>query len=57
MKSSKYFTSHYDWAEVINELRCNDAFNEYYSIIKSCFYQAFTLVRLKMKYAKQAQLH
>ena len=34
--------------------RCNDAFNAFYSIIKSCYFQAFPLIRLKTKYAKQA---
>ena len=53
MKSFKYLISQCYWAGVINESKCNDAFNAFYSIIKSCYYQAFTLIRLKAKYTKQ----
>ena len=54
MKFFKYLISQCNWTGVINESRCNDAFNAFYSIIKSCYYQAFPLIRLKTKYAKQA---
>ena len=56
MKSFKYLISQCNWAGVINESRCNDALNAFYSIIKSCYYQAFPLIRLKTKYSKKEQI-
>ena len=54
MKLFKYLVSQSNWTEILNKPKCNDAFDEFYIIIKSCYYQAFPLIKLKKKYAKQA---
>ena len=54
MKLFKYLVSQSTWSEILNKPRCNDAFDAFYSIIKSCYYQAFPLIKQKKKYAKQA---
>ena len=53
MKLFKYFVSQSNWSEITNKHRCNDAFHAFYSVIKSCYYQVFPLIKLKKKYAKQ----
>ena len=47
IRSFKYLISLCNWAEVINESRCNDTFHAFYSNIESCYYQAFPLVQVQ----------
>ena len=53
MKLFKFLVSQSNWTEILNEPQCNDAFDAFYTIIKSCYYQAFPLIKFKKKYAKQ----
>ena len=54
MKLFKYLVSQSNWTEISNKPKCNDAFDVFYTINKSCYYQAFPRIKLKKKYAKQA---
>ena len=54
IKLFKFLASQSNWTELLNKPKCNDAFDAFYTIIKSCYYQAFPLINLKKKYAKQA---
>ena len=47
MKLFKYLVSQSNWTEILNKPKCNDAFDAFYTIIKSCYYQAFPLIKLK----------
>ena len=54
MKLFKCLVSQSNWTEMLNKPKCYDAFDAFYTIIKS-YYQAFPLIKLKNKYGKQAQ--
>ena len=54
MKLFKYLVSQSNWTEILNKPKCNDAFDAFYTIIKSCYYQASPLIKFKKKYAEQA---
>ena len=54
MKLLKYLVSQSNTTEILNKPKCNDAFDAFCTIIKFCYYQAFLLVKLRKKYAKQA---
>ena len=54
MKLFKYLVSQSNWTEMLNKSKCYDAFDAFYIIIRSCYYQASPLIKLKKKYAIQA---
>ena len=43
------FISNTDWTRVTQSIECKDAFKEFYDTIKSCYNQAFPLIRCKRK--------
>ena len=47
MKLFKYLLSQSKWSEISNKPRCNDACEAFYNIIKSCYCQAFPLIKKK----------
>ena len=41
IKLFKFLASQSIWTELLNKPKCNDALDAFYTIIKSCYYQAF----------------
>ena len=50
MKLFKYLVSQSNWTEILNKPKCNDAFDAVYTIIKSCYYQDFSLTTSRYIY-------
>ena len=50
MKLFKYLVSQSNWTEISNKPKCNDAFDAVYTIIKSCYYQDFSLTTSRYIY-------
>ena len=43
-----------DWNDVISKWTCGDAFDIFYAHFKSCYHQAFPLIKMKRKSTKHA---
>ena len=46
LKTFKMLTYKNDWNDEMNKTTCRDAFGTFYAHIKSCYNQAFPLIRM-----------
>ena len=54
LKTFKMLISKNDWNDVMSKSTCGDAFDIFYAHIKSCYHQAFPLIKVKRKSTKHA---